>query len=125
MQSRKGTRRGTQWVGTEPKDADGVIYAGDDVENAVLALAGWAIYRRAAGAAPWVNMKIVRLGSGKGAANYWTSWHTGERRFHRAFGTQRIPEAMRREIEGVMREVYPQLAEADMVDELARVRMLA
>ena len=111
--------------GTEPKDANGVIYAGDDIENSVPALAGWAIYRRAAGAAPWVSVKIARLGSGLGAANYWTSWNTDAKRLQHSGSTMRMPEAMRREIEGVMREVYPQLAEADMVDELARVRMLA
>ena len=111
-------------TGTAPSDVNGVIYAGDDPDS-VPALINWVIYRRAQGTAPWVNLKIARLGAGKGAANYWTSWHTGERRFHRASGTQRIPEAMRREIEGVMRDVYPQLSEADMVDELARVRMLA
>jgi len=109
--------------GTAPRDADGVIYAGDD-EDSDPALQGWAIYRRAASVAPWVSLKIARLGSGLGAANYWSGWNTDERRLTRARSTMRIPEAMRAAVEGIMREVYPSLTEADMADELARVRML-
>ena len=110
-------------TGTAPSDVNGVIYAGDDPDS-VPALINWVIYRRAQGTAPWVNLKIARLGAGKGAANYWAGWNGDEKRFARTNGVMRMPEAMRREIEGVMREVYPQLSEADMVDELARVRML-
>ena len=122
--SRKGTRRGLHWHGTAPKNANAVIYA-DDEEGSTRPLAGWAIYRCASSAGPWVALKIVRLGAGQGAANYWTGWNTEEHRLSRRWGTERIPADMRQAIEDVMRDLYPHLTEQELVDELARVRLLA
>ena len=110
--------------GTEPKDADGVIYV-DDEEGSTRSLAGWAIYRRAASQLPWVSLKIARVGRGKGATNYWVGWNVNSRCFNRCRDVPRMSAGMRKELEDIMLTVYPHLTEQELVDELARVRLLA
>ena len=104
-----------KWKGTAPKDANGVIYDGTDDDSA---LAGWVLYRRAASKLPWISLKLTRLIDGKGAANYWLAWNLNEQRFIRSQGVMRVPADVLMEVELIMRNRYPEMTEAEMVDAL-------
>ena len=105
--------------GEKPRDADGVIFDSLN-ENPDDALHGWRIYRRAAGALPWINLKVISQRPRKGAANYWLSWNTATQKFNRSQATARTPEAMRLRVASIMRdylkEFPPGQAERYMVD---------
>ena len=108
------------WKGKPPQDANGVVYIGDDDS----ALPGWVLYRRASGAAPWVNMKLIRIAPGNDSANYWLSWHTGEQRFANSFSTKRVPADVLAEVQTIMADIYPSLSESDLAAALEEARML-
>jgi len=106
-------------VGNPPRDADGVIY--DSPENKAHPLHGWRLYRRAASAAPWVSLKLVRLTAGAGSANYWLGWHTVDQRFARTSCAVRIAPELLAAVADVMKEWYPTLTDAAMRDYMAEL----